>query len=303
MIVDCYTHVWDSPSMLGRSVATRWRRDVRHDGSEVLESAGIEQHLLASRPVDASIVVGFVSAHLHARIPNERIAEYVGRQPTRVFGFAGIDPSDPREALDEIARARDELGLVGIAVAPPAQNFHPSDSRAMRVYARAVELAMPVLFHAGIRIEPETRLDYARPFLLDEVAREFPEMRMVVAHMGLPWVDETLFLLAKHEHVYAEISGLLRHPWQAYQALSSAYEQGVMDKLLFGSGFPFSTPAQCIETLFSINQLCQGTNLPVVPRDQLRAILHRDALQLLGLSVPRASGDTDTAAAASPAMD
>lgn len=278
--------------MLGRASGRRAQPGPsRFDGPDALDNAGPDPHLRASKPVDATIVVGFVSAHLDAHIPNERIAAYARAHPARVFGFAGIDPSNPREALDEIARCRDELGLVGVAVAPPAQNFHPSDSRAMRVYAKAVEQGMPVLFHAGIRVGPETRLDYARPFLLDEVAREFPEMRMIVAHMGLPWVDETLFLLAKHDHVHAEISGLLRHPWQAYQSLSSAHEQGVMDKLLFGSGFPFSTPAQCIEALFSINQQCQGTNLPVVPRDQLRAILHRDALQVMGLSPSSKAAD------------
>lgn len=291
MIVDCYTHVWDSPSQLGRAVARNARLfggRTAPQGFDPVENAGAEQHLAASKPADVTIIVGFCSAHLDAAIPNDRVAELVQRQPGRLIGFAGVDPSHPKEAIDEVLRAKETLGLAGIAVAPAAQNFHPSDSRAMRVYSRAVELNMPVLFHPGIWVGPETRLDYARPFLLDEVAREFPEMRMLVAHMGLPWVDESIFLLAKHEHVYAEISGLLRHSWQAYQSLLAAHEQGVMDKLLFGSGFPFSTASECIETLFSINHLCHGTNLPVIPRDQLRAILHRDALAALNLPAPLA---------------
>lgn len=289
MIVDCYTHFWDSPSQLGPASARGGRLFTGHrpdGGAAPLNNAGPDRHVQAGKPVDLTIVVGFVSAHLEAKIPNERVAEHVNRHPERLIGFAGVDPSRPQEALDELSRAQNDLGLSGIAVAPAAQNFHPSDSRAMRVYAKAVEFGMPVLFHPGIWVGPEIRLDYARPFLLDEVAREFPEMRMLLAHMGLPWMDETIFLLAKHEHVYAEISGLLRHPWQAYQSLLSAHEQGVMDKLLFGSGFPFSTASECIDTLFSINQLCQGTNLPMVPRDQLRAILHRDALAALRLRSP-----------------
>ena len=65
-----------------------------------------------------------------------------------------------------------------------------------------------------------------------------------------------IILLAKHPNVFADISGLLRHPWHAYNALLSAYQVGVMESLLFGSNFPFSTPAACIEALYSISQFC-----------------------------------------------
>jgi uncharacterized protein len=79
------------------------------------------------------------------------------------------------------------------------------------------------------------------------------------------------------------VSGLLSRPWQAYNALISAYQYGVIDKLLFGSDFPYTNATECIETLYSMNQLAQGTNLPVVPREALRGIVERDTLNLLGL--------------------
>jgi len=309
MIVDCYTHSWDSPELLGISGRQGIRfihaRPGSTPGADPLVNAGVERHQSAAKVVDISVVVGFCSQHFGAEIPNEQVAQFVRKFPQRLIGFAGVDPSNPKKALDDVVGAKEELGLSGIAVAPAAQNFHPSDSRAMRVYSKAVELRMPVLFHPGLWISPETRLDYARPFLLDEVAREFPEMRMLLAHLGLPWMDETVFLLAKHLNVYAEISGLLHHPWQAYQSLMSAHEQGVMDKLLFGSGFPFSTPEESIETLFGVNRFSQGTNLPVIPRDRLRAVLHRDALAALNLErpagfAPKPSIQTAEAPAAMP---
>jgi predicted TIM-barrel fold metal-dependent hydrolase len=129
----------------------------------------------------------------------------------------------------------------------------------------------------------QSKLEFGRPFLIDEVARSFPNLRIVIAQMGQPWIDESIVLLGKHEHVYADISGLFLRPWSGYNALVSAYQHGVSDKLLFGSDFPYTKPADCIEALFSINQLVQGTNLPVVPRETLRGIVERDALELLGL--------------------
>jgi len=91
-------------------------------------------------------------------------------------------------------------------------------------------------------------------------------------------------VLRKHPNVYADVSGLLSRPWQAYGALVSAYQSQVIDKLLFGSDFPYTSVTDCIEALYSINQLTQGTNLPLVPRESLRGIVERDTLGLLGLT-------------------
>ena len=96
-------------------------------------------------------------------------------------------------------------------------------------------------------------------------------------------------LLAKHPNVYAEISWILHRPWEAYQALLGAHESGVTDKILFGSGFPFLSAAASIESLYRINHLVHGTNLPTIPREALRGIVERDALTLLGIDHPAAA--------------
>lgn len=286
MIVDCYTHVWEHPRELGRCLPARGGRDGAERGESALTRAVPARHLAATEPVSASLVLGFKSRYLEADIANEKISEYVRAHPERMIGLAGVDLTYPRAAIAEVRRSKNELGLYGVALAPAAQDFHPSSGAAMQLYAEAVSLGLPVLFHTGVFNTPRTKLEYARPVLLDEVAREFPELRMVIAHLGFPWVEEALALLAKHEHVYAEISGLLNQPWRAYQALLSAWQTGVMSKLLFGSGFPHGLPAQCIEELYGINHLCQGTNLPPIPREQLRGIVERDALALLCIPLP-----------------
>jgi predicted TIM-barrel fold metal-dependent hydrolase len=90
-------------------------------------------------------------------------------------------------------------------------------------------------------------------------------------------------MLGKHANVFADVSGLLGRQWQAYTALVSANQYGVIEKLLFGSDFPFTSATDCIEALYSLNQVAKGTNLPVVPRESLRGIVERDTISLLGL--------------------
>ena len=169
--------------------------------------------------------------------------------------------------------AKNDLRLRGITVSPANQDFHPADTRAMDVYAEAEGLEMPILIHPSGQFTEQSKLEFGRPYLFDEVARGFPNLRMVIAQLGQPWVDETICMLAKHPQVYADVSGLLSRPWQAYNALVSVYQHGVIDKLLFGSDFPYTSATECIETLYSINQLAQGTNLPLVPREALRGIV------------------------------
>jgi predicted TIM-barrel fold metal-dependent hydrolase len=282
MIVDCFTHTWENASALGRCDG--------HGGATtpaLSHRAAAARHRAASEPVDVTFVLGFKSDYLGAEISNDHVAAYVTSQGNRMIGIAGVDPSDAKGALTELRRARHELSLPGVAVAPAAQDFHPNSSQAMRLYAEAGALDMPVFFHTGPQLASATKMEYAQPVLLDEVARELPDLRIVIAHMGSPWIHETILLLRKHQNVFAEISGLLQQPWRAYEALLSAHQCGVLDKLLFGSGFPDAPASMCIESLYSLNHLVHGTSLPTIPREQLRGIVERDTLELLGIAHDR----------------
>jgi len=292
MIVDCHTHIWQSPDQLGQLDLGDAARPNRPRGARLspagravfrtIPPADPESHWASSTVVDKSIVLGFKSHYLNAEIPNEYVADYCNRYPDKLIGFAGIDPTQ-RGAVAEVRRVKTDLKLRGITLSPANQDFHPTDSRAMRVYAEAERLNMPVMIHPVGPFTEEGKLEYARPYLFDEVARQFPSLRLVIAQLGQPWVDETVALLGKHAHVYADISGLLGKTWPAYNALVLCHEYGVIDKLLFGSDFPYTSAAECIEALYSLNQIAQGTNFPVVPRESLRGIVERDTLELLGL--------------------
>ena len=279
VIVDCHTHVWESVEQLGRGAGLWDGRGPSQDPPK----AGMKEHLAAAEPVDKTFVLALRSHYLGVEISNDFVSKYVRQHAHRLVGFASVDPARIGEALAELRRARDQLGMQGVTVWPAGQGFHPVCTSAMRLYEEAYRLKLPVLFRTDTRASAGSKMEYARPLLVDEAAREFPGLRVVVSQLGYPWTEETMVLLAKHEHVYSDISGLLRDPWSAYNVLLSAYQAGVMDRLLFGSGFPYTSPATCIESLYSVNQVCHGTNLPTIPREQLRQIVERDALGLLGI--------------------
>jgi predicted TIM-barrel fold metal-dependent hydrolase len=292
MIVDCHTHIWQSPDQLGQLDLGDAPRQPRNRPARLttarsvwrsVPAADADHHWAQTSVVDKSIVLAFKSKYLHAEVPNRYVAEYVNKFPQKLIGFAGIDPTE-RSALDEMRACRQNLQLRGITLSPANQDFHPTDSRAMRIYGEAERLGMPILVHSVGQCTAESKLEYARPYLMDEVARTFPNLRLVIAQLGQPWIDETICMLAKHPNVYADVSGLLARPWQAYNALVLAHQHQVIDKLLFGSDFPYTSVTDCIEALYSINQLAQGTNLPVIPREALRGIIERETLSLLGLT-------------------
>lgn len=281
MICDCHTHIWTSPDQLGRDAESYLRRQ---SGREKLP-ADPQTHATAAACVDKTIVLGYRSASLAAEVPNDLIAAHVARHSDTMIGIAGIDPTEDGavEKADELL-GRDEFR--GLTISPASQHFHPADSRAIDLYELAERRGAPIFLHQGTHFRSEDRMEYARPLLLDEIAREFPSLTVVVASMGHPWVEECIGLIGKHERVFAGIAGLIHRPWQAYNALVLAHQYNVMDKVLFGSDFPYMRAAEAIESVYRLYEVTQGTNLPSVPREKLRAMVEGNALEQLGIATP-----------------
>ncbi len=295
MIIDCHTHIWTSIDQLGRDARAYIKRQSGHDEL----AASPSDHAQAAECVDKTLVLGYRSAYLGADVPNDLIAEYVSRHNQGTIGIAGIDPTE-RGAVEMARQCLDRSEFRGLTISPASQNFHPADSRAMKIYELAASRGVPVFVHHGTHFVAQGRMEYARPFLLDEVAREFPTLTLVVASMGHPWVEEAIALVGKHPRVFTDIAGLVRRPWQAYNALVMAHQFNVMEKVLFGSDFPYYTASQAVQSLYRLHEVTQGTNLPSVPRELLRSVVERDALGALGIARPgeqpqRSSEDDDEA--------
>jgi len=269
----------------------------RSTGPWATQAATADVHTDAMEPVAYSAILGFESGLLNASIGPDKVVAAVAAHPDKNIGFVGIDPM-LGGAVERLEAAL-ELGLVGVTLSPAAAGFHPADTRAMALYEACVSKGVPVVVESAAALCREARMEFARPYLFDEVARAFPELKLVLSGFGRPWVEQGVAMMSKHAGVYADVSGLVQSSWQLYNALVHAYQTGVMNQVLFGSGFPFCTPEDAIKTFYSVNTTSQGTPLPGVPRDQLRVVVERDTLAELGIARPGVGNSLAGDAAAS----
>jgi hypothetical protein len=260
MIVDCHTHI-NCPS------------------SEI----DTTEHFDACGKVDAGIVLAV--GRDNGLEASRELGEYVNRHP-KLVGFASLNPHRDPVGVDDVKAVTVDLGLKGIVLYCAGGKFHPADSQAIRLYESAAQLKLPLFFHNVSTHNSDSVLQYAQPLLLDEIAGRFPALKMVIGSMGLPFLDQTICMLGKHENVYADLSISPQKKWEVYNIVVSAHEADVMDKLLFGSGYPIAKPDNCIETLLGFNMMLGDTNLPGVPREEIRGVIERDTLALLGITLP-----------------
>ena len=157
----------------------------------------------------------------------------------------------------------------------------PYDPRFLAIMQRASDLRIPVLIHQGTTFCANVSLEISNPVQLQPLALQFPKLKVVIAHMGHPWINETLVLIRKNRNMFADISALYYRPWQFYNALVAAMEYGVLDRLSLGSDYPFTTPQSTMDALRLFNNITEGTRLPRIPDSQLEAMIHRNTLELL----------------------
>jgi predicted TIM-barrel fold metal-dependent hydrolase len=293
VIVDIHTHTPTHVKAVPldeRQPNALWRPD------RVVEAAvSWDDYLLAMQPVDHACVFGirFKSGDMPAGREgagvqwqgnvNDQTADFVRSNPPKLIGFMSVHP-DEADPIQEIERCINDLGLRGIKLGPNYQGFEPLGANAFRVYAAAQRLRLPILFHQGTSPMRTAPLRYAHPLVMDEIASAFPDLRIVMAHIGHPWQADTIAVIRKHPHVYADVSAQFYRPWSQYHALRLATEWGVLDKLLLGSDFPVATPQETIDGLLAAVDVAQRGNLPPLDRDALEAIVHRDSLSALGLA-------------------
>lgn len=277
MIVDCHTHVGARAHFSDEFVDDM----VRAWGPQADPARTLEQHWETVGAVDRAIVLAFAAPQIGFEVPNEYVAEYVSRHPDKLIGFASVDAGD-RGAVAALERAVGE-GLRGLKLAPTYQGFDPLGKEALAVCEAAAGLGLPIMWHQGTTFVRTARLKWAQPLQIDEVAIRFPDLRIVIAHMGHPWIDDALVVIRKHPNVYADVSALHPRPWQLYTGLVSAIEYGVADKLLFGSDWPFVGLADTFEGLRAVNRFTEGTALPRIPEEMIEGIVNRPTLRLLGL--------------------
>jgi uncharacterized protein len=282
MIVDVHTHFF-RPEL---DFSANLRADMARAGVDSASWGDVaERHLETTREADVAVVFGLQAQATGWNIPNDAVARQVLRAPDRLLFFAAIDPIRP-DCMPELERCHHDLGAVGVKLAPLYQNVHPLDPRCCDIYRYCERHGLPVLFHAGTSFVGGTPLDYSRPAHFDAVAVDFPDLRMVLAHLGHPWEGETIAVIRRHRHVFADLSALYYRPWQFYNSMRLLVEYRTEAKVLFGSDFPFTTTGSSLAGVRGVNAILAQSGLPPIPAEVIEGIIQRDALSLLGLPHP-----------------
>jgi uncharacterized protein len=278
MIVDVHVH---TPAQIETIDESDLSPPGYRPDKQYKRNVGWEEFQRAMEPVDKLILLGIAHG---AETPNEEIYKYAQMWPEKIVPICSVDPCDPG-AMTELLLAVEDLGMRGIKLSPHYQNFAPMDPRACAIYATAERLGLPIVFHQATSPRRTAPLRWAHPMELDEVATAFPDLRIVVAHLGHPWQADMVALIRKHPNVYTDISAQFYRPWGFYNALCTCMEYAQLHKVFFGTDYPVTEPQETLDALRSVNDIVEGTRLPRIPGDEIEAIIHRDALGLLGLTV------------------
>jgi hypothetical protein len=177
----------------------------------------------------------------------------------------------------------ENLGLRGIKLLPMYAGFRPDDQRLDPLWRYATQRRLPVLLHTGTTFVAQAPLECTLPRHVDAVAIRFPDVKIIMAHLGHPYEGECVATFRKHPNVYADVSALHYRPFQLYQSLMLVQEYGVWEKVLFGTDYPFTTVNESVDGLRKLNRMVEGTNLPRLDAVQIERLIHRPSLSILRL--------------------
>ena len=282
-VIDVHSHVWEYPRHFGDDFRDQAKR--ARGGTEVDLTVRFDAYRAAATPDTRSIVFGGKARLSGMWVDDDFVAAYVRRHPDVLIGFLSVDPTQPGWE-DELRRGHQELGLKGIKLLSMYAGFRPDDPSLDPLWQYATDNRLPVLLHTGTTFIRQAPLECTLPRHLDAVAIRFPDVKIILAHLGHPYEWECIAVIRKHSNVYADVSALHYRPFQLYHALMLVQEYGVWHKLLFGSDYPFTTVNASIDGLRALNGMLEGTALPRLDVTQIEQLIHRDSLALLGLGEP-----------------
>jgi predicted TIM-barrel fold metal-dependent hydrolase len=214
-----------------------------------------------------------------AHLSNEAVVELARAHPDVIIPFASLDPTRGPEAVRQAKRLVDEGVIRGLKLHPPVQQFAPNDRVAYALYEVFAEAKLPVLFHTGhsgigtgMPGGGGVRLKYGHPMLVDDVAVDFPDLPIILAHPSFPWQDEAISVCLHKPTVYIDLSGW--SPKYFSPTLVQYANTLLKHKVLFGTDYPLLTPDRWLADFATI-----------AIKDEVRPlILKENAVRLFGLA-------------------
>lgn len=219
------------------------------------------------------------------RTSPEQVSAFVAQDPERFIGFGYVNPTR-NGAAEEVLRQRSELGLHGLKLYPCSDGYAPDDTHAFKVYEAASGIGMPIMFHHAGMPDAYDYLRHTDPAQIDVVAQCFSELRIVLAHLGYPRVEETLYVCRKHRNVWCDISwpyGDVNHPsflYMLWRDLLVALNLGVIDRMVFGTDYPGVRQRPYVDMLMNLNRYAAHEDLRI-PMDKISGMLDRNVQPLL----------------------
>ncbi len=280
MIIDVHSHCWEYPKHFGDDFVAQAKR--ARAGQEVDLTVRYEDYRATCPPDTKTLVFGGKAKLSGIWVDDAYVSSYVKQHPDTLIGFMSIDPTQPGW-MTELEQGHQEFGLRGIKLMPMYAGFHPQDSMLDPLWTYATKHNLPVLLHTGTTFISQAPIECTLPRHLDPVATRFPDVRMILAHLGHPYEGECVAVIRKHPNLYADISALFYRPFQLYQSLMLVQEYGVWNKVLFGTDYPFTTVNETMTGIRNLNSMLTGTQLPRLNESQIEAMIYRDSLPLLGL--------------------
>ena len=259
-------------STFDQSATKYFGADVATKGSEVLGAYYRERKMAA--------VIFSVDESLSGApfLGNQQVAEIAHKSPDVLIPFASINPHRGKAGVDEAKQLIKDGVICGFKFHPPLQEFFANDRMAYPLYEAIAESGLPALFHTGhsgigtrVRGGGGVRQKYGNPLYLDDVAVDFPDMPIIMAHPSFPWQDEAISVCLHKPQVYIDLSG-----WSPkyFAPILIQYANTLLkDKMLFGSDFPVITPDRWLKDFESIGI-----------KDEVRPMILKDnAVRLFGL--------------------
>ncbi len=239
----CGTHLDDGYEEFQAGMSAYFKMDFMHPPTIPETAAYFRERKIGAVifPVDAERETGF------RRYNNEEMAELTAGHGDILIPFASIDPAKGKAGAREARRLVEHFGIKGFKFHPTMQGFYPNDRSAYVLYEAIAEAGVPALFHtgqtgvgSGMRGGNGMRLKFSNPLYLDDVAVDFPDMPIVLAHPSFPWQEEALSVATHKPNVYIDLSG-----WSPkyFPPILVRYANSLLkEKVLFGSDWPVITP-------------------------------------------------------------
>jgi predicted TIM-barrel fold metal-dependent hydrolase len=282
-------HVHPSTRGLDTHACSYFRRDVK----DVPQTAEGFAELYLQQDVQA-LLIGWHPSTVHegARNSNDHVLDLVSKYRQSFAGvLASLDTS--AQDLQAVARYAEELvrspKVLGFKFHPPDQGFYPSDKKFYDIWEVLQAGGKPAMFHIGFTVLGANTdggsgigLDYGRPIHLDTLAKDFPRMKVVAAHPGWPWVEETIGVVTHKKNIYVDTSGYLAE--QLPELFQKAIGSRLQDKALFGTDFPYVDLAKALASFDKMGfkgavkeklLLSNARNLLGLIRMEVLSVIHR----------------------------